>query len=164
VGYSVNKEDAVQSIAYAATITPDVQGGDYVKVGTLTGNITINNPVMAEGGTIPSGARLTLDLTQDGTGSRTVTLGNAFAAGQYVASTAANARDIVEFRYDGTQWNLVNVTKPVRAGAAQAAVATTAATNSSPYGYSQAQADAIVALVNELRAAMVAAGLIKGAA
>lgn len=51
-----------------------------------------------------------------------------------------------------------------RAGAAQAAVTTTAATSSTPFGYSQAQADAIVALVNEMRAALVAAGLIKGAA
>jgi UDP-N-acetyl-D-mannosaminuronic acid transferase (WecB/TagA/CpsF family) len=51
-----------------------------------------------------------------------------------------------------------------RAGAAQAAVATTPATNSTPYGYAEAQANAIVALVNELRAALVAVGLIKGAA
>lgn len=52
-----------------------------------------------------------------------------------------------------------------RAGAAQAAVVTTAATQTSPYGFAtQAQADAIVALVNEIRAALVAKGLIKGAA
>ena len=52
-----------------------------------------------------------------------------------------------------------------RAGAAQAAVATTGATNSTPYGYSsEAQANAIVTLLNELRAAMVEKGLIKGAA
>lgn len=52
-----------------------------------------------------------------------------------------------------------------RAGAAQAAVVTTGATNSSPYGFATAaQADAIVTLVNELRAALVAFGLIKGAA
>lgn len=51
-----------------------------------------------------------------------------------------------------------------RAGAAQAAVAVTAATNSSPYGYAQAQADAIVALVNEIRATLVEKGLFKGAA
>ena len=50
-----------------------------------------------------------------------------------------------------------------RAGAAQAAVTTTASTSTSPFGYTQAQADAIVALVNELRAAAVASGLIKGA-
>ena len=51
-----------------------------------------------------------------------------------------------------------------RAGATQAAVATTAATNSTPYGYSQAQADGIVALLNEMRATLVEKGLMKGAA
>lgn len=71
-------------------------------------------------------------------------------------------------------------------GSAQAAVTTTvgsavagtAATNSTPYGYSQAQADAIVtninalrvdvlatvALVNKLRTDLVELGIIKGAA
>lgn len=52
-----------------------------------------------------------------------------------------------------------------RAGAAQAAVSATGSTNSTPYGYTTStQADAIVTLVNELRAALVAFGLIKGAA
>jgi len=51
-----------------------------------------------------------------------------------------------------------------RVGAAQAAVATTAATDTDPFGFSEAQANAIVTLVNELRAALVAAGLIKGSA
>lgn len=51
-----------------------------------------------------------------------------------------------------------------RAGSAQAAVATTTPTNSSPYGFSQAQATALIALVNELRAALVEKGIIKGAA
>lgn len=51
-----------------------------------------------------------------------------------------------------------------RAGAAQAAVATTTATSSTPYGYSQAQANAIVTLLNEIRAALVEKGIIKGAA
>ncbi len=52
-----------------------------------------------------------------------------------------------------------------RAAAGQAAVATTSATNSSPYGFTTAaQADALVTLVNELRAALVALGAIKGSA
>lgn len=52
-----------------------------------------------------------------------------------------------------------------RAGAAQAAVATTGATNVAPWGYTtEAQANAIVTLVNELRAALVALNLIKGSA
>ena len=50
-----------------------------------------------------------------------------------------------------------------RSGAAQAAVATTGSTQTTPYGYStSAQADAIVTLVNELRAWAVAQGFIKG--
>lgn len=54
---------------------------------------------------------------------------------------------------------------PGRASADQAAVATTAPTNTTPYGFStSAQAAAIVTLVNELRAALVAVGIIKGSA
>lgn len=45
----------------------------------------------------------------------------------------------------------------------EAAVATTAPTNTSPYGYTtSAQAAAIVTLVNQLRSDLVALGLIKG--
>lgn len=52
-----------------------------------------------------------------------------------------------------------------RSGAAQTAVVTTAATNVTPFGFTtQAQADSIVTLVNELRAWAVAQGLIKGSA
>jgi hypothetical protein len=58
-------------------------------------------------------------------------------------------------------------TKPVgiRAGAAQAAVTTTAATSTTPYGFATAaQADALVTLVNEIRATLIANGQITGAA
>ncbi len=52
-----------------------------------------------------------------------------------------------------------------RSGSAQAQVTTTAATSTTPYGYStSAQADAVVTLVNEIRAALVAIGIIKGSA
>ncbi len=51
-----------------------------------------------------------------------------------------------------------------RASAAQAAVPTDAATDTAPFGFTEAQANAIVTLVNELRAALVEKGLIKGAA
>jgi hypothetical protein len=49
-----------------------------------------------------------------------------------------------------------------RSGAAQAAVDTAAPTNSSPYGFSQAQAQSIITLLNEIRAALVGVGLIAG--
>lgn len=52
-----------------------------------------------------------------------------------------------------------------RSGAAQVAVATTSSTQTTPWGFaSQAQADSIITLVNELRASLVAFGVIKGAA
>lgn len=52
-----------------------------------------------------------------------------------------------------------------RSGSAGAAVTTTASQTTTPYGYStSAQADAIVTLVNELRATLVAFGLHKGSA
>lgn len=50
------------------------------------------------------------------------------------------------------------------AGAAQAAVVTTGATDVAPFGYTEAQANAIVALVNEMRSTLVNLGLMKGAA
>lgn len=49
-----------------------------------------------------------------------------------------------------------------RSSASQAAVDTTASTTTSPFGYSQAQADGIITLLNEIRAALVAIGIIKG--
>lgn len=52
-----------------------------------------------------------------------------------------------------------------RSGSTQAAVSTTAATSTSPYGFATStQADAVVSLVNELRAALTAIGAIKGSA
>lgn len=50
-----------------------------------------------------------------------------------------------------------------RTSANQATVTTTAATTTTPWGYSTStQANAIVTLVNELQASLVALGLIKG--
>lgn len=52
-----------------------------------------------------------------------------------------------------------------RSGASQAAVTTAAATSTTPFGYATStQADAIVTLVNEIRATLVALGLMKGGA
>jgi hypothetical protein len=55
-------------------------------------------------------------------------------------------------------------TTPVaqRSGSAQAAIPTAAPTNSTPYGFTQAQATAIVTLLNEIRATLVGVGLMKG--
>jgi len=55
-------------------------------------------------------------------------------------------------------------TSPVaqRSCSAQAAVPTTPPTNTSPYGFSQAQATAIITLLNEVRTTLVGLGLMKG--
>jgi len=73
-------------------------------------------------------------------------------AGTLMGSAAA---DLIAF-YGGT---------PVaqRASAVQVAVATTVSTTSQ-YGYAQAQADAIVATLNEVVATLTALGLWKGGA
>lgn len=53
----------------------------------------------------------------------------------------------------------------MRASSAQAAVDTDAAfSTASNYGFTSTQADAIITLINELRTACVAAGVIKGSA
>lgn len=87
--------------------------------------------------------------------------------------TMADAKNIVLDSTTGTKIGTATTQKlgfynatPIaqRSGAAQAAVVGTAATNSSPYGYSQAQADAIVTLLNEIRTTLVNLGLMKGSA
>lgn len=57
-------------------------------------------------------------------------------------------------------WNATPVVQPSSAN--QAAVVTTAATNVTPYGFTQAQADSIVTLLNQIRSDLVTMGLIKG--
>ncbi len=57
-----------QTIAYAASIVPDVNNGDRIIVGQLTGNITVNSP---NNGYV--GALITFAFQQDGTAGRTIT-------------------------------------------------------------------------------------------
>lgn len=86
--------------------------------------------------------------------------------------TMADAKDFAVGTGTGTKIGTATTQKiafhnapPVvqRSGAAQAAVATTAATNTTPYGFTTAaQADGIITLLNELRASLVEKGLIKG--
>ncbi len=52
------------------------------------------------------------------------------------------------------------ITQPT--SSAQAAVPTTPSTSTTPFGYSQVQADDLVATVNAIRLALVNLGIIKG--
>jgi hypothetical protein len=87
------------SLTYSSTITPDCANGNNQKI-TLTDNVIFSafaNPV--------AGQSLTLFVTQDSTGSRTLTSTMKFAGGSNTLSTTANATDILVVFYDGsTYW------------------------------------------------------------
>jgi hypothetical protein len=82
----------------AGTYSPNATSGT-IQTMTLTGNVTINafaSPV--------AGQAVTLKITQDGTGSRTLTSTMKFAGGSKTLSTSSNAIDIVNIVYDGSDY------------------------------------------------------------
>jgi len=90
--------ETVSALTYGATITPNAADGS-IRTITLTGNVTFSaftSPV--------SGQTITLIITQDGTGSRTLTSTMKFAGGSKTLSTAANAIDILTVSYIGTTY------------------------------------------------------------
>lgn len=97
--YNVGFDPAgFQSVAYSATITPDVSLGGVISVGALTAGITVGTPVN------PSiGQLLTFLFTQDATGGRAVTWNGVFKTA-FQPVQAANAISSVTFFYDGTNW------------------------------------------------------------
>lgn len=96
----------------SGAVTLDYTNGHW-QYATLTGNVTsltVNNwPASGKGGW------LTLELVQDGTGSRTLTLGSAYdtpGGSGVTLSTAAGARDVLYLRTrDGGTTVLVSVEK-----------------------------------------------------
>lgn len=87
-----------QAIAYAAAVTPDVTKGHIVKVGTLTGAITVNAPINGK-----LGDELEFMFLQDATGGRVITWNAAFkkaADGAGVLNQSGTTR----YRHDGTNW------------------------------------------------------------
>jgi hypothetical protein len=90
--------ETVAALTYAATITPNAADGS-IRTITLTGNVTFSaftTPV--------SGQTITLIITQDATGSRTLTSTMKFAGGLKTLSTAANSIDILTVSYIGTTY------------------------------------------------------------
>ena len=80
--------------------TLDLDDGSIFQV-TATGSITINSLANATAGS--SGVII---ITQDGTGSRTLTTGSniKWAGGLNTLSTAANSIDLINYMYDGTTY------------------------------------------------------------
>lgn len=102
---------ATVAIDYAATVTTDASLGSTFEIGALTGNLTLANP------TNPiDGQAVTWLIQQDGTGGRTVTLGNKFvipssATTPLAWSTSANKTDIfaAKYRLSADSWNIVSL-------------------------------------------------------
>ncbi len=97
-GGSTNTE---QSVSYSATIAPDLSSGNVVKVGALTGSITVNNPSNAT-----TAEEVYVRFVQDGTGGRTVTLGSDYVLLDSNANYPVGANEVFWFsgitQSDGT--------------------------------------------------------------
>ena len=133
------KSDAASA---GSKIAPDFGAQNVVTTGTLGAGATTVGTLAAAATTL-SGA---------------LTLGN----NNIVAGTGAGTKIGTATTQKLGFYDATPIVRPE--GAAQAAVATTGATDVSPFGYTEAQANAIVALVNEMRSVLVNLGLMKGAA
>jgi hypothetical protein len=98
----------VTPLTYAATVTTDASAGDIFDL-TLTGNVTLANPTNPV-----DGKTLRWRIRQDGTGSRTVTLGSKFvipssATAPLPFSAAANKMDILAATYHAgrDKWDII---------------------------------------------------------
>jgi hypothetical protein len=80
----------------AGNISPNIFNGS-IQTLTATGDIVINDVV-----NIVSGQSITLLITQDATGNRTLTSTMKFASNVRTLSTAANSTDIISIVYVGT--------------------------------------------------------------
>ncbi|MGH8585401.1 MAG: DUF2793 domain-containing protein [Gammaproteobacteria bacterium] len=89
---------ARQSIAYAATITPDGALGERVLVGPLAGNLIVNATTNPR-----SGAMLIFSFTQDATGGRTIAWDAVFKKAADGAGSASQ-KGATSFVYDGANW------------------------------------------------------------
>lgn len=92
--------NAEQSPAYTANYTPALEAGENITVGTLTGNITVNNPNY-----IPdAGSVVTFTFVQNSSGSHTVSWGSIyqFALPWAGINSAVNATSTISFVSNGT--------------------------------------------------------------
>lgn len=113
--FNINNERGAQSVAYAASITPNPYVGGKVYVGSLTGNITINEPTVSglatgfRANVFHTGQRIVFYLAQDATGGRTVTFNSIFKLdGGAAVPTTASTVTIIEFEFDKAAWREVS--------------------------------------------------------
>lgn len=89
------------------TMSPDIRNGQYMH-GTLTANVTTVTFFPSSTTELQRGDFMTISLTQDATGDRTVagwpTTAKFSTAGTPTWPTAAGATGVINFRYNGTNW------------------------------------------------------------
>jgi hypothetical protein len=141
-GTIVNADVSDTAAIAGSKVAPDFAAQNVVTTGTLGAGATTVGTLAAAATTL-SGA---------------LTLGD----NNIVAGTTTGVKVGTAITQKLGFYNATPIVQP--AGAAQAAVVTTGATDSTPFGYTEAQANAIVALVNEMRSTLVNLGLMKGAA
>lgn len=88
-----------QSVAYAAAITPDPFIAPVIRVGTLTGNLTINAPANTVNASPYPDQELEFWLPQDATGLRVVTFNAAFVTTAAIP-TIASQTTVIKFRWN----------------------------------------------------------------
>jgi hypothetical protein len=98
----INYTEKVNAIGSSGgTVTPNISLGSIQSI-TLTSNMTFSSIT-----NIVAGQSFTLIVTQDGTGSRTLTSTMKFAGASKTLSTAANAVDIISVFYSGANYYAV---------------------------------------------------------
>jgi parallel beta-helix repeat protein len=105
----INAYGGQQDLGYAASRTPDPTRGNYVRFGSLTGDITVNVP---SAGNVWTGCELHLRFKQDATGGRTVTFGAGFRS-NWSPSTTASKTNCISFVYNSTDDEWIQVASAV---------------------------------------------------
>lgn len=155
-GRAATLTDTTSSGTVAAAYT-NAYGGNTIAASSATtytvySTMRINGPTAGTNVTITTRQALSLGASLGLDDDANVVLGTG--AGTRLGTSVSQKLGF---------WNAVPVVQP--SGASQAAVATTAATQTTPWGFTtQAQADAIVTLVNAIRTALVNVGIMKGSA
>ncbi|MGV9002192.1 MAG: hypothetical protein ACOH18_04560 [Candidatus Saccharimonadaceae bacterium] len=93
-----NSQPIAQTVNYSPTLAVDASLGETVKVGTLTGNMTVGAPTSAA-----LGRTLTFIFYQDAAGGRLVSWNSVFRSPPPVDTTASSV-SVVSFVYDAAQW------------------------------------------------------------
>lgn len=88
----------VSTVTYAANIDVNSDNFDQLQCNSLTGNVIVNAPT----GTPTEGQRLTVSLTQDGTGGRTITYDAAFVTTGATVTTLSTT-ETREFQWHSTR-------------------------------------------------------------